>query len=278
MNNQNPNQPHAPSHLREEFQQWLDSYEPNRLQEMDIRPVASVLDALADCGDVLPTDYCDQLEIPKGSTYAQAVEEVRQWSQASTSIERPEEVVDSWRDRQFPEHVPTGWELADHARRYLAEFFIEDIHAFLTGHYGGSHVGACYKRFDEIAELLGPVARREIVDEVEATFKEKHGDCWEAYKFLFKPGFFSDHADLKAIVRLALELPEGGWDEAEDYYSFDYIAVLRRAEDAFPGTLPCYEEFLRDLEKEWSTPGEATEVGPRIRMSGEKDNGHASDS
>ena len=26
-----------------------------------------------------PADYCDQLEIPKGSSYAQAVEEVRQW-------------------------------------------------------------------------------------------------------------------------------------------------------------------------------------------------------
>lgn len=72
--------PHAPSHLREEFQQWLDSYEPKRLQEIDIRPVASLLDVLADCGDVLPADYCDQLEIPKGSTYAQAVEDVRQYA------------------------------------------------------------------------------------------------------------------------------------------------------------------------------------------------------
>lgn len=70
---------HAPSHLREQFQEWLDSYEPNRLSEIDIQPVAAVLDALADCGDVLPADYCDQLDIPKGSTYAQAVEEVRRW-------------------------------------------------------------------------------------------------------------------------------------------------------------------------------------------------------
>ena len=69
---------HAPSHLREQFQQWLDSYEPNRLHEMDIRPVESLLDALANCCDVLPADYCDQLEIPKGSTYAQAVADVRQ--------------------------------------------------------------------------------------------------------------------------------------------------------------------------------------------------------
>jgi hypothetical protein len=70
---------HAPSHLREQFQEWLDSYESDRLKELDIRPVASMLDALSTCGDVLPADYCNQLEIPKGSTYAQAIEEVRQW-------------------------------------------------------------------------------------------------------------------------------------------------------------------------------------------------------
>jgi hypothetical protein len=69
----------TPSHLREQFQQWLDTYEPDRIQEIDIRPVASLLKALEDCGDVLPADYCDQLEIPKGSTYAEAVEDVRQW-------------------------------------------------------------------------------------------------------------------------------------------------------------------------------------------------------
>ena len=67
---------HAPSDLREQFQEWLDSYEPDRLQEIDIRPVSALLDSLADCGDVLPADYCDQLEILKGSTYAQAVEDV----------------------------------------------------------------------------------------------------------------------------------------------------------------------------------------------------------
>lgn len=70
---------HAPSRLREQFQEWLDSYEPDWLREIDIRPVSALLDALAECGDTLPADYCDQLEIPKGSTYAEAVEDVRQW-------------------------------------------------------------------------------------------------------------------------------------------------------------------------------------------------------
>jgi hypothetical protein len=71
---------HASSHLREQFKEWLDSYEPDRLREIDIRPVSSLLDALAQCGDVLPADYCDQLDIPKGSTYAEAVADVWQWS------------------------------------------------------------------------------------------------------------------------------------------------------------------------------------------------------
>jgi hypothetical protein len=69
---------HAPSDLREQFQEWLDSYEPDRLREIDIRPVSALLDALADCGDIVPADYCDQLDIPKGSTYARAIREVRQ--------------------------------------------------------------------------------------------------------------------------------------------------------------------------------------------------------
>ena len=77
--NTNSQTTHAPSHLREQFQEWLDAFEPNRLHGIDIQPVASLLDALADCGDVLPADYCDQLEIPKGSTYAEAVADVRQW-------------------------------------------------------------------------------------------------------------------------------------------------------------------------------------------------------
>lgn len=78
---------HAPSHLREQFKEWLDSYEPDRLQEIDIRPVSTLLDALADCGDVLPADYCDQLDIPKGSTYAEAVADVRRfWRQNTTKV------------------------------------------------------------------------------------------------------------------------------------------------------------------------------------------------
>jgi len=82
------NETHAPSHLREQFQEWLDSYQPDQIQDIDIRPVAPLLDALENCGDVLPADYCDQLEIPKGSSYAEAVEEVRQWHAERKRIEQ----------------------------------------------------------------------------------------------------------------------------------------------------------------------------------------------
>lgn len=86
MNTTSSQTTHAPSHLREQFQEWLDLYEPNRLQEIDLRPVASLLDALADCGGVLPADFCDQLEISKGSSYAEAVADVRQWCAGLTEV------------------------------------------------------------------------------------------------------------------------------------------------------------------------------------------------
>ncbi len=46
---------------------------------MDIQPVAKLLEALEDCSDVLPAVYCDQLDIPKGSSYADAVARVKNW-------------------------------------------------------------------------------------------------------------------------------------------------------------------------------------------------------
>lgn len=79
MNTNHVELTHAPSHLRAEFQDLLDSYEPDRLKELDIQPVTTLLDALSTCGDILPAGYCDQLEIPKGSTYAQAVADVRRF-------------------------------------------------------------------------------------------------------------------------------------------------------------------------------------------------------
>jgi len=35
--NTNSQTTHAPSHLREQFQEWLDAFEPSRLHEIDVR-------------------------------------------------------------------------------------------------------------------------------------------------------------------------------------------------------------------------------------------------
>lgn len=135
---------HAPSHLREQFQEWLDSYEPDRLREIDIRPVSALLDALAECGDTLPADYCDQLEILKGSTYAQAVEDVRQWYAMCRQVKEPfadgeghDPQKGVWTDTGVPEAFTTtrryavvAWCIDDITSRYDAS--PEQAHSLLA--------------------------------------------------------------------------------------------------------------------------------------------------
>jgi hypothetical protein len=71
---------HKPSHLREDFLSYLDSLEPGgnpaTAEEQSI-PIDSLLKQLHHCTDILPSDYCDQLDLPKGSTYAAAVREIK---------------------------------------------------------------------------------------------------------------------------------------------------------------------------------------------------------
>jgi hypothetical protein len=42
------------------------------------RSLEWLLGQLWNCTDVLPVGYCDQLDIPKGSTYAQAVRRMKE--------------------------------------------------------------------------------------------------------------------------------------------------------------------------------------------------------
>ena len=42
------------------------------------KALAWLLGQLWHCTDVLPAGYCDQLDIPKGSTYAQAVRRMKE--------------------------------------------------------------------------------------------------------------------------------------------------------------------------------------------------------
>ncbi len=147
---------HAPSYLREDFQEWLDSFEPDGLQKMSINPVAELLEALEDCGDILPADYCDQLEIPKGSTYADAVVDLRKGSERreaakanpDSRIENhkiedhkgpatiPKKEAETVDYRPFPEALATMYKLIDQiegkshqdARNELVAFFDRSDH------------------------------------------------------------------------------------------------------------------------------------------------------
>jgi hypothetical protein len=185
MNTTNRKKTHVPSDLREQFQEWLDSYEPDRLQEIDVRPVAAVLDALTDCGDVLPADYCDQLAIPKGSTYAEAVADVRQSSakhqsqsscvEGTKSKARAAEseglgpfvgegfVVGYHPDINGPGAVlvdfkPTRAELMTLGYHYLERFFaVQETGA--TGYSGSFEIREgpfTWRRFESISKALSP--------------------------------------------------------------------------------------------------------------------------
>lgn len=73
---------HKPGHLREELQEWLDSDMPASEFKVDHngqdRNLDWLLGQLWNCTDVLPAGYCDQLGLPKGSTYAQAVRRMKE--------------------------------------------------------------------------------------------------------------------------------------------------------------------------------------------------------
>lgn len=145
----------------------------------------------------------------------------------STDWDLSSETTVSAEQHGFPNVDVCKWELNQLAQVHLKKFVELDIFGFLTGQQSGSRVQRHFRRFDEIAELLGGESKREIIDEVERELREKHGEGWEAYKYLFKAGFFSTPPDLDAIRRLAAVLPKYDWDEVGNFYSFDYASVLR---------------------------------------------------
>jgi hypothetical protein len=65
----------------ETLQSWLDCHGMDYPAEIEKNiehngvqvPLKSVLGHLWNCADIMPSMYCDQLDLPKGSTYAQAV-------------------------------------------------------------------------------------------------------------------------------------------------------------------------------------------------------------
>ena len=68
---------HVGGHLREEFQEILEDHLSRRaVVTRESVPVA-LLGALWNCTDVLPSGCCEALDMPHGSSYAQAVQSLR---------------------------------------------------------------------------------------------------------------------------------------------------------------------------------------------------------
>ena len=83
---------HAPGHLRDAFLEWIDAGQPGidietgkwvevaerALPIIEGQPVHPryLLGQLWSCTDVLPAHYCRTLDLPYGSTYAQAVRKI----------------------------------------------------------------------------------------------------------------------------------------------------------------------------------------------------------
>lgn len=70
---------HAPGYLRDAFQEWLDEDDAPDWVEIDgeKHPVDYLLGKLWNSTDVLPASYCQNLDIPQGSTYAQAARKIK---------------------------------------------------------------------------------------------------------------------------------------------------------------------------------------------------------
>lgn len=63
-------QRHAPSHIREALQAFLDAETPS----VQVDNLEWFKEQLTDCTDTLPGVYCDQLDLPRGSSYGEAVQ------------------------------------------------------------------------------------------------------------------------------------------------------------------------------------------------------------
>lgn len=68
---------HSPGHLRDAFLEYLETGQVV-IDEVE-RPIKWLLGQLWNCTDVLPRDDCYMLDIPCGSTYAQAVRGVKHY-------------------------------------------------------------------------------------------------------------------------------------------------------------------------------------------------------
>ena len=69
---------HAPGFLRYAFQEWVSDQENETvIIDDEEKPLQWLLGQLWNCTDILPSGDCSLLDIPCGSTYAQAVRRVK---------------------------------------------------------------------------------------------------------------------------------------------------------------------------------------------------------
>jgi len=71
---------HAPGFLRDAFQEWVEEGDQERktvIIDDEKKPLNWLLGQLWNCTDILPGCDCMLLDIPSGSTYAQAVRSIR---------------------------------------------------------------------------------------------------------------------------------------------------------------------------------------------------------
>ena len=77
--------PHAPGHLRDAFAEWAE--DGWNASEVDLdwsgnhifhdgkpRSIRWLMGQLWHCSDIMPWGLCEQLDMPRGSTYASAVQ------------------------------------------------------------------------------------------------------------------------------------------------------------------------------------------------------------
>ena len=76
---------HAPSFLRYAFQEWVSDQENETvIIDDEEKPLQWLLGQLWNCTDILPGGDCSLLDIPRGSTYAQAVRNIKHYFEART--------------------------------------------------------------------------------------------------------------------------------------------------------------------------------------------------
>ena len=69
---------HAPGFLRDAFQEWVsDQKKHTVIIDDEEKPLLWLCGQLWNCTDVLPNGDCSLLDVPSGSTYAQAVRRVK---------------------------------------------------------------------------------------------------------------------------------------------------------------------------------------------------------